>query len=193
MTRNRMVGAIVGSVFMLGLVIFGVIFYLRRRIRRRSLRQVVDTTRATSNVPSCPAPSQTVEKQESGTIMQDWNAFLDRSGAAIRDSALTVAEIQMQCSHLDRYSQISASSTISMSIRFAVPGSHHSPTNSYSSRGTASVTPRDAARTSTANPFADHASPPQSPASMKTPTNHSAPWRGTNLSNIINAARGVKV
>ena len=192
MARGRMIAAALSLVLMAGLVLFGIIFCLRRRMRRKSLRLVVGTSRATSNVSSYPAQPQMVEQQENGTTTRDRDAFPgDHSGAAIRDPTLTMVGFQRPCSRPDRYSQISASSTISRSIRFAITGSYHSPTNSYSSRATMPVPPRDVAHTFTPNPFAD-VSPPHSPASIKTPTDHSAPWRGSNLSNIIKAARGVK-
>jgi len=187
-SRNRMIGAIAGSVLVAGLVLFGVIFYLRRRMSRRSLGWAVDTTHAMSNVSPRPGQSRVTEQRESGTIMQDQNPFLDPGNAAMRNPTPTVTAGQKQRSHLDRYSQVSTTSSGSRSIRFMVPGSYHSPTNSRSSRITISVTPTDVARTVTADP----PTPPHSPVSVKTPVDHSAPWRGTNLSNIINAARGVK-
>ena len=187
-SRNRMIGAITGSVLVAGLVLFGVILYLRRRMSRKSLGRVVDTTHAMSNVSSRSAPSRVKEQRESGIIAQDQNPFLDPSNAAMRNPTLTGTAGQKQRSHLDRYSQISTTSSTSRSIRFVVPGSYHSPTNSHSSRLTISVTPTEVPYTVTPDP----PTPPHSPVSVKTPVDHSAPWRGTNLSNIINAARGVK-
>lgn len=186
--RNRMIGAIAGSALVASLVLFGVIFYLRRRVSRRSFGRVVDTARAMPNVPSRSTSSRVKEQREGGIVMQDRNPFLDPTNSAIRNSTLTVTTGQKQWSHLDRYSQISTTSTSSKSIRFVAPGSYHSPTNSRSSRITISVAPTDVAHTFTPEPL----TPPHSPASAKTPVDHSAPWRGTNLSNIINAARGVK-
>jgi len=187
-SRNRTIGVVAGSVLVAGLVLFGVIFYLRRRMSRKSLGRAVGTTHAMSNVSSPPAPSRVKEQRESGIVTQDQNPFLDPSNAAMRNPALTVTAGQKRCSHLDRCSHVSTTSSGSRSIRFVVPGSYHSPTNSRSSRVTISVTPTDAAGTVTSDPL----TPPHSPVSVKTPVDHSAPWRGTNLSNIINAARGVK-
>ena len=188
--RGRMIGIAVSSALMFCLVLFGVIFCLRRRVRGRSFRRVVDATRVTSSVSSCPSPSRTVEQRESGATTQDRSTFVgDRGGAAIHDPVLIVAGDQGRCSRPDRCSQVSTSSTISRSIRFAITGSHHSPTNSCSSRATMSIPLREVAHT--VNPFADVALP-QRPCRVKTLTDHSAPWRGSNLSNIINTARGVK-
>ena len=187
-SRNRTIGVITGSVLVAGLVLFGVIFYLRRRMSRKSLGRAVDTTHAMSNVSSRFSPSRVTEQRESGIVMQDQNPFLDPSNAAMRHPTLTATAGQKQRSHLERHSQVSTTSSGSRSIRFVVPGSYHSPTNSRSSRVTVSVTPTDVARTVISDP----PTPPQSPVSVKTPVDHSAPWRGTNLSNIINAARGVK-
>lgn len=188
--HTRMIGAIVGSVFMVGLVLSGVIFYLRRRVRRKSLRRGVVTTRATPDVPSHPVSPRVMEQQESRMSTPAQDPFPGRSSASIRDSVLTVAATQGQCSRLSRYSQISASSS-SKSMKFVVKGSYHSPTSSDSSQTTLSVVVNDAARPLTGDPFAGPASP-HSPVSADTITDHSAPWRGTNLSNIINAARGIK-
>jgi len=188
-SRNRMIGAITGSVLVAGLVLLGVIFYLRRRMSRKSLGRVVDATHPMSNVSSPrSAPSRVKEQRGGGIIAQDQNPFLDPSNAAMRNPTPTVTAGQKQRGHVDRYSQVSTTSSASKSIRFVVPGSYHSPTNSRSSRVTISVTPTDMAHTVTSDP----PTPPQSPVSVKTPVDHSAPWRGTNLSNIINAARGVK-
>ena len=187
-SRNRMVGVITGSVLVAGLVFFGVIFYLRRRMRRKPLGRVVDAAHAMSDVSPRSAPLRVTEQRESGSIMQNQNPFLDPSNPAMCNPALTVTAGQKQRSHLDRCSQISTTSSGSRSIRFVVPRSYHSPTNSRSSRVTISVTPTEMAHTVTADP----PTPPHSPVDVKTPVDHSAPWRGTNLSNIINAARGVK-
>jgi len=186
--RHRMIGVIAGSVLVAGLALFGVIFYLRRRMSRKSLRRVVDTTRAMPNVSPHSGPPRVKEQREGGIIMRDWNPFIDPNIEATRNPALPVTAVQKQCSHMDRDSQISTTSSGSKSIRFVAPGSYHSPTNSRSSRVAISVTPTDATRTLASNPF----TPPRSPVSFKTPADHSATWRGTNLSNIINAARGVR-
>jgi len=188
--RTRMIGAIVGSVFMVGLVLSGVIFYLRRHVSRKSLRRAVDTTRATPDVPSDSASPQATGQQECGMSAQARNPSPGRSSASIRDSILTVATTQRQYSRQSRYSQISAPSS-PKSMRFVVTGSYHSPTNSDSSQATVSVMVKDAAHPITTDPFVSPRSP-QSPVSIDTITDHSAPWRGTNLSNIINAARGIK-
>jgi hypothetical protein len=186
--RNRTIGAIVGSVLMTCLVLFGVIFCLRRRAKR--LRRVVDRTRAVSNATSYSAPSQVAEQQESGINTQGPYPLLDRSGVTEPDPALTVAAVQGRRNHLARYSQVSTCSS-SRSIQFAVSESYRSTTNPHSLQNTLSVAPTDTDHTLTVDPFMDPVSP-RSPISVKTPTDHTAAWRGTNLSNLIDAARGVK-
>ena len=190
--HNIMIGAIVGSVVMLGLVLFGVIFYLRRRMSRKLPRRAADTARTVPNVTSHFALSHIMmEQQESGMIAHGRNPFLDHSGGSMRDSTLTAASVQMQCSQLGRCSHISVSSQNSRSIRFAVSGSYRNSSHSYSSRATMSVMVIDVAHSLTVDPLADPVSP-RSPVSVSTNTDYSASWRGTNLSNIINAARGIK-
>lgn len=192
MARNRMIAAIVGSVVMVGLVLYGVIFYLRRRVSRKSPRRAVDTARTVSNVTSHSASSHVMMgQQESGMIAHGQNPFLDRGGRSIRDSTLTAASIQRQCIQPGRYSHISASSQNSRSIRFAISGGYRNSSNSYSSRATMSVLVIDVAHSLTADSLADPVSP-RSPVSINANTDYSASWRGTNLSNIINAARGIK-
>ena len=191
--RTKMIGVIIGSVLVAGLVLSGVFFFLRRRVNRS--RRVADTTRATSIVPSYSASFQMMERQGDGVIVQHQNLRLDHSsGAAKHDTTLTVAAIEKQSGHPGRCSQISATSSTSRSIRFAVSGSHHSSSNSNSSRATVSVViPEDGAHTPTTDPFANPISH-WTPVSLNinTTTDHSASWRGANLSNIINAARGIK-
>jgi len=189
-----MIGAVVGSAMIVCLLLSGVIFCLRRRMSRKFPHRVVDTARTVSNVISRSASSHaTVGQQENGMIAYGQNSFLDRSGGSIRDSTLTVASVQRQCSQLGRHSQISASSWDSRSMRFTASGSYHNSANSHSSRATTSIITIDVAHSLAADPSADPASPrTRTPASFNTNTDYSASWRGTNLSNIINAARGIK-
>lgn len=191
--RNRMIGAIIGSVVMVGLVLSGFIFCLRRRrmSKKSSLHRVVDATRLMPNVSLHSSSPQTKGQREGGIITRDRNSFFDRNSTATRNSTLSAAAVQIQRSPLDRCSQISATSSISRSIRFVVTGDYRSPANSHSSRATMPATPSDVARTLAIDPFAGLAQP-RSPVRAETPTDHSATWRGTNLSNIIKAARGIK-
>lgn len=196
-TRNTMIGAIVGSVAMVGLVLFGVIFFLRRRMNKTSPRRAGDTARTVSNVTYSVSSHIVMGQLESGMIAQGQNPFLNRSGGSIRDSTLAVASVQGQCSQPGRYSHISASSQNSRSMRFAVSGSYRNSSHSHSSRATMSVMVIDVAHSLTVDPSADPVSPqspvpPRSPVSVNANTDYSASWRGTNLSNIINAARGIK-
>lgn len=190
--RNRMIGAIVSSAVIVCLLLSGVIFCLRRRMSRKSPHRTVDTAPTAPNVvPHSASPHATMGQQESGMIVYGQNPFPDCSGGSIHDSTQTAASVQSQCSQLGRNSQISASSWDSRSMRFTASGSYHNSANSYSSRATMSIITVDAAHSVTLDPSADLA-PPRTPVSFNTNTDYSASWRGTNLSNIINAARGIK-
>jgi len=191
--HNGVIGAIVGSVLTVGLVLSGLIFILRRRMSKS--RRVVDTNCAMPTMPSHSASSKGMGQRGSGIIKQYRIPHLEHNiGAATWDSTLTVAAIERQCTHPARCSQISGTSSASRSIRFAISGghsgSHHSSSNSYSSRATISMIV-DAGHALTADPLANP-SPPRRPISLNVTADHSASWRGANLSNIINAARGVK-
>jgi len=192
-TRTWVAGVIVGLVLVVvaGLVLSGVIFYMRRRVSRKSSHRVMDASRTMLNVLSHSTSSHTMGQQESGMIVQGQNPILDCTGAPTRDPGLTAAAVQGSCSQLNRYSQISASSSNPRSIRFAVTGSYRSSTNSYYSQATASMV-IDVAHSLSVDLSTEPVSP-RSPVSVNTTIDHSASWRGTNLSNIINAARGVRV
>lgn len=190
--RTRMIGVIVASVVVVCLMLTGVIICLRRRMSRKSPRRAVGETRTMLNVSPPSTSSHMMGQQESGMTAQGQNPFLDHRGALKCDSDLTVAAVQRSRSQLGRYSQISTSSSNPRSIRFTLMGSHRSSTISYYSQATVSVLLTDVARTLSVDPPADPESP-RSPISVNTTIDHSASWRGTNLSNIINTARGVNV
>lgn len=184
--HNVMIGATVASVLMASLLLLGIIFCLRRCVNKKSSNLAVNMTRATSGVSP-----QTTEQQEGNMIVQGRNSFLDRSDTSQRDSTPTVATAQGQCSQPARSSQISIASSISRSIRFAVTGNFYSPPGSYIPRATMSVIAVDGTHT----PGDDISGEPVSPwrpVSLDTSCDYSASWRGANLSNIINAARGIK-
>lgn len=190
--RNRMAGAIVGSAVVIVLVLSGIFFYLHRRGGAKSPCRTVGA--AAHTVPAIPpysSPCHTVGQWECGLLVQGQNPFPDRGEPTIHDSSMTVASAQGQWSQLDRYNRISASSSRSMSIHFAVPGSYRNSSHSFSSRATMSVTVIDVAH-SLIPDFPLDAVSPWSPACANANTEYSASWRGTNLSNIINAARGIK-
>lgn len=168
--RNGMISAIVVSVAMVVLLLSILIFYLRRSMSRESPCRGANT--------------------KPGMIAQGRNPFLDCSEVEICDPTATVAAVQRQCNRSGRCgSRSSASSSKSWSLRFVARGSHNS-INSCSSRATASVAVPDVARTPTPGPLTDLVAP-RSPVSINTTADYSASWRGTNLSNIINAARGL--
>jgi len=190
--RNRMIGAIVGSAVIVCLLLSGIIFCLRRRMSMKLSHRNADTARTVPSVVShSVSPHATMGQQESGMIAYGQNPFPDCSGGPIRDSTTTAASVHRQCSQLGRDSQISASSWDSRSMRFTASGSYHNSANSYSSRATMSIITVDAAHSVALDPSADLA-PPRTPVSFNTNTDYSASWRGTNLSNIINATRGIK-
>ena len=179
--HSKMISAIVVSVLMACLLLLGIIFCLRRCVNKKSSSLAIDMTRATSGVSP-----QTTGQQEGGTIVQGRDSFLNHSHTPRRDSTLTIATVREQRSRPGRYSQISIASSISRSIRFAVAGSFHSPPGSYLSRATASTIAVDGTHTLEDDISEEPASP------FDKSGDYSASWRGTNLSNIINAARGVK-
>ncbi|KAF9652479.1 hypothetical protein BDM02DRAFT_3183521 [Thelephora ganbajun] len=80
--HNTMIGAIVGSVLVVGLVLSGVAFYLRHRASRKSSSRTIDTTCATSDVSPYFASPQTMGQRESDMISRGRNPPLDRSSAA---------------------------------------------------------------------------------------------------------------
>ena len=171
--RNRMIGAVVVSVAMVVLVLSILIFYLRRRMSRGSSCRGANTKSTTP-----------------GMVAQGRNPFLDCSEVEICDPTAPVAAVQRQCNRSGRCgSRGSASSSKSWSMRFVGRGSHNS-INSCSSRATTLVVVPDVARTPTPGPLTDPVAL-RSPASINTNADYSASWRGTNLSNIINAARGL--
>jgi hypothetical protein len=193
MTRNRMAGAIVGSAVIIVLVLSGIFFYLRRRGGAKSPCRAVDVVvPPTPNVPPYSTSCHTTGQRECGMLAQGQNPFSDRGERTIRDSSMTATSAQGQCGQLGGYSRTSASSeSRPMSMRFAVSGSYRNSSHSFSSRATMSVTVIDAAHSFTAD------SPPDpvsrwDPVCANTNAEYSASWRGTNLSNIINAARGIK-
>lgn len=124
-------------------------------------------------------------------IAQGRNSFLDHNDAPRRDSTPTVATAQGKSSNPGRSSQISVASSISRSIRFAVTGSFNSPPGSYISRAAMSMIAVDGSHSPGDDVSGERLSP-WPPASVDTSCDYSASWRGTNLSNIINAARGIK-
>jgi len=182
-----MIGVIGLPVFMTSLLLLGIIFYLRRCLNKKSSSLAVDTTRATLD-----ASSQTMGQQECGMIFHGRDStFLDHGGTPQRDSTLTVVTAQGQCSLPGRSSQISMASSISRSIRFAVTGSFNSSAGSYVSRAAMSTIAVDGTHTPDDNISGEPVSPWRS-VSVNASHDYSASWRGTNLSNIINAARGIK-
>jgi hypothetical protein len=185
--HNTMIGAALVSVLLL--LLLGIIFYLRRRVIRNHSRPAVDMDRAMPGVSTSP---RTIGQQEgSGTIAQDRSSFIDRNAAPHRESGLTVATAQRRCSQPGRYSQISIASSISRSIRFATPGSFSSSAGSRISRTAVSIIAVDGTHSPCDESLAEPVSPWR-PLSVNTTSEYSASWRGANLSNIINAARGIK-
>ena len=190
--RNKIVYAIAGSVVIIALVLSGIFFYLQRRGGERSPCRAVDAAVLTvPGVPPYSASCHAAGQQECGMLARDHNPFPDRSEPTFRDSSMTVVSVQEQCGQLGRCSRISASSSLSMSIHFAVPGSYRNSFHSFSSSATMPVVVIDVAHSLTADPPPDPVSP-WDPVCANTNTEYSASWRGTNLSSIINAARGVK-
>lgn len=123
--------------------------------------------------------------------VQGHGSYLDRSDAPKRDSNLTAAAVQGRNSRPGRSSQISTASSMSRSIRFAVAGSFYSSAGSYISRATVSMIAVDGTHTPDNDPPGEPVSS-WSPVSVNATCDYSASWRGTNLSNIINAARGAR-
>jgi hypothetical protein len=188
--HSAVIGAIVVSVSMTCLLLFGIIFCLRRCVSRNSSSRTADTTRATSGVSSHPVSSQTTGRPEGGVTAQGQDSFLERNGAK-RDSTLSIATVQEQSNSRGRYSQISITSSISRSIRFAITGSYNS-TSSPVSRATVSMIAVDGAHTPGDEASGEPPSPWRPPSVHAPSPEYTASWRGTNLSNIINAARGIK-
>ena len=187
-SRNAMNGAIIASVSIAFLLLLGIIFFLRRCVNKKPSNLAVDTTRATSAGLS----PQAVGQLGGGTIAQGQDSFLDHGSAPIRGSTPTVATAQGRCSQPGRSSQISTASSISRSIRFAaVAGSFYSSAGSYISQAAVSMIAVDGAHTP-GDDVSGEPVPPWTPVSVDTSCDYSASWRGTNLSNIINAARGIK-
>jgi hypothetical protein len=183
--------AIVVSVLMACLLLFGIIFCLRRCVSRNSSSRTAETTRATSGVSSHPASSQTTGRPEGGVTAQGQDSSLEQNDAK-RDSTLSVATVQEQSNRRGRYSQISITSSISRSIRFAITGSYNS-TSSPISRYNVSTVAVDGAHTPGDEAFGEPPSPRRPTSRVHSPSpEYTASWRGTNLSNIINAARGIK-
>jgi hypothetical protein len=187
--HNTIVGAAIVS--MLLLLLLGIIFYLRRRVIRKSSSPTIDSSLPTPGVSSYPMSPQTTRQQEGSTIPQDRDSFVDRNIAPRRESAFSIATAQGQRGHPGRRSQISIASSISKSIRFAMPGSLNSSAGSRLSRATMSVVAVDGTHSPCDESLGEPVSPWR-PTSVNTSSEYSASWRGTNLSNIINAARGVK-
>jgi len=188
--HNTIVGAAIVS--MLLLLLLGIIFYLRRRVIRKSSSPTIDTSLPTPGVSSYPMSPQTTRQQEGSTIPQNRDSFVDRNIIAPRrESAFSIASAQGQCGHPGRRSQISIASSISKSIRFAMPGSLNSSTGSRVSRAAMSIVAVDGTHSPCDESLGEPVSPWR-PTSVNTTSEYSASWRGTNLSNIINAARGVK-
>jgi hypothetical protein len=192
-THHPMLGKIVAPVSVAFLLLLGIIFYLLHRVTRKSSSGSVDMPRATSDVPLRPVSSQTIEGRESSMITEGQNPFINTNDPPQRNSTTPpVATTQGQRCRATRYSQMSVTSSISRSIRFAVRGSVHSPTDSHTSRANVSVIAVDGTHTPEVDPFGEPPPSPWRPASSSTSLDFSASWRGTNLSNIINAARGIK-
>lgn len=188
--HDTMVGAALVSILLL--LLLGIIFYLRRRVIRKSSSPAIDTSIPTpAGVSSYPMSPQTTRQQEGSTIQQDRDSFIDRNIAPRRESAFSIASAHGQRGHSGRRSQISIASSISKSIRFAMPGSLNSSTGSPISRATMSVVAVDGTHSPCDESLGEPVSPWR-PTSVNTTSEYSASWRGTNLSNIINAARGVK-
>lgn len=189
--QKPMVGVIFISIFVTCLLLLGIIFYLRRRVSRESRNPTADTTYPMTAVSSHPVSSQTMGKQEGGVTMLGRDSFIDRASVPNRESAMSVAPVQEQRNHPGRCSQISVASTVSRSIRFAVSGSYNSSAGSRLSRTTMSIIAVDGTHSPCDVSCGDRLSPWR-PTSVTTSSEYSASWRGTNLSNIINAARGIK-
>lgn len=185
-SHNMMIGATVVSVLMVSLLLLGIILCLRRRVNKKSSSLVADTTRAAPGVSS-----RTTDQQRCSMILQGLDSFLDLSDTSQRDSTVTVATAQGQWNQQGRFSQISIASSISRSIRFAVTGSFYSSPGSYTSRATVSVIAVDGTHIP-GDDISGEPGSPWRPVSVTTSGDYSASWRGTNLSNIINAARGIK-
>lgn len=186
--HDMMIGATVVSVLIACLLLLGVAFCLRRRrVNKKSSSLAVDMTRATPG-----ASPQITGQQEGGMVVQGRNIFLNHGGRMPkRDSILTTTTAQGQCGRPGRSSQISIASSISRSIRFAVAGSFHSSAGSHISPATMSVIAVDGTH-APGDDICPEPPSPWRPGSVNTSYDYSASWRGTNLSNIINAARGIK-
>ena len=189
--HKPMVGAIVISIFVTCLLLLGIIFYLRRRVSREPPNPTACTTYPTTGVSSHPMSSQTMGQQEGGVKMLGRDSSIEREGVPKRESAMSVASVREQRNRPGRCSQISIASTVSRSIRFAMSGSYNSSAGSRVSRTTMSIIAVDGTHSPCNESCGDRVSSWR-PTSVTASSEYSASWRGTNLSNIINAARGIK-
>ena len=185
-------GAVVALVLIACLLLFGIVICLRRLVSRRSLNRTADTNFTPSGVSLQTVLPYTMGRRESETTVQGQYQPFDHNDVPQPHLTISAAQAQGRRNQQGRRSLISVASSISMSIRFAVAGSFNSSADSYPSRATVSVIAVDGSHTPDSDPYREPVSPRHHCFDVDQSLDHSATWRGANLSNIINAARGVK-